>query len=56
MNEQEHTKEEWAKHVAESRTGCATQCDGCHTYEECTPGNYRLGDLLLCGDCYGKGR
>lgn len=31
---------------------CRTQCDECHTLENCVPATLRLDDLLLCAPCY----
>lgn len=33
---------------------CSTQCDDCHTLENCVEGPWRWGDLLLCSDCRRK--
>lgn len=31
---------------------CNSQCDRCHTLENCVPATRRFDDLILCGDCY----
>lgn len=31
---------------------CTSQCDGCHSAENCVPASVRHGDLLLCAPCY----
>ena len=31
---------------------CPSQCDGCHSLENCVPAAVRHGDLLLCPGCY----
>jgi len=31
---------------------CNTQCDNCHDIDNCVQATRRLGDLLLCEDCY----
>lgn len=36
----------------ETLHSCTSQCDGCHSRENCTPGTHRLGDLLLCSTCH----
>lgn len=33
---------------------CNSQCDGCHDLDNCTPGQWRYGDLLLCENCRNK--
>lgn len=33
---------------------CNSQCDNCHTLDNCVPGTHRYGDLLLCSDCRDK--
>ena len=30
---------------------CKSQCDDCHDLDNCSPGDYLYGDLLLCMDC-----
>lgn len=30
---------------------CDSQCDGCHTLDNCVAGDYQYGDLLLCINC-----
>lgn len=36
------------------RHTCTSQCDDCHTHENCVPGYFRFGDLLLCRTCFDK--
>lgn len=31
---------------------CQSQCDMCHTQENCVPATLRYEDLTLCVDCY----
>lgn len=30
---------------------CRSQCDGCHSLNNCVGADRRHGDLLLCGHC-----
>lgn len=30
---------------------CDSQCDDCHTLNNCVPSVTRVGDLLLCASC-----
>ena len=33
---------------------CQSQCDGCHTLDNCVPATSQYGDLILCADCRKK--
>lgn len=33
---------------------CDSQCDDCHTHENCVPGTRLFGELLLCDTCWSR--
>lgn len=33
---------------------CQSQCDDCHTLDNCVPADRVYGDLTLCGECRKK--
>ena len=35
---------------------CSTQCDRCHTMENCVEATRRFDDLLLCDECHAAAR